>query len=203
MTEVVSVAFTAPGTGLPVRSSTAGRVLLGSEVQAVNETRSPLPAGQFGELRIRSPQRMIGYTDASLTAQQMDAAGWFYTGDIGMVDDEGWVTLSGRIKDIINRAGEKFSARDIEEAIEGHPSVDRVAVVGLPDERLGEIVGAFLMLNDARSWTGPETLIEHLRGLKIANQKIPVEWHVMEALPVTASGKLQKHELIRLREANT
>jgi acyl-CoA synthetase (AMP-forming)/AMP-acid ligase II len=170
-------------------------------MEAVGDDRKPLPPGVHGELRIRSPQLLIGYTDPRATAAQIDADGWFYTGDVGTVDEQGWLTISGRVKDIINRAGEKFSARDIENAIASHPTVDQAAVVGLPDDRLGEIVGAFVTLREPREWHGPHELVDHLNQLKFAKQKIPVEWHVLDALPQSVSGKLKKQELLLYRQA--
>jgi acyl-CoA synthetase (AMP-forming)/AMP-acid ligase II len=182
------------------RSVHEGQVVIGTELEAVDEDRRPLPAGEIGELRVRSPQSMLGYTDDAITASQMDADGWFYTGDVGSVDAEGWVTVAGRIKDIINRGGEKFSAKDIEAAICAHDEIAAAAVVGVPHERMGEAVCAFITLRDAGRWSGQEALIAHLHDLRLAKQKVPVEWHVVDVLPMTASGKVQKHKLVELRE---
>ena len=176
-----------------------GQVVLGSEIEAVDDKRIPLPRGETGELRVRSPQLMLGYLQDEQTAACMDAEGWFYTGDVGSVDSEGWVTLAGRIKDIINRGGEKFSATDIEAAITSHPTVAGAAVVGVPHERLGEAVCAFITLRPGCEWVGEQALIDHLHRLRLAKPKIPVEWHVLEALPMTASGKVQKHLLVGMR----
>jgi acyl-CoA synthetase (AMP-forming)/AMP-acid ligase II len=127
--------------------------------------------------------------------EQIDSEGWFYPGDIGVVDDQGWVRMSGRIKDIINRGGEKFSALDIESAIGSHPDVSAVAVTAVPDERFGEAVGAWLVLAPGAAWDGPRRLIQHLEDVKLARQKIPTQWTVVPALPTTASGKIQKNRL--------
>jgi acyl-CoA synthetase (AMP-forming)/AMP-acid ligase II len=180
------------------RAGNDGRIVAGTELQAVDEHRVPLPAGQIGELRLRGPQLFMGYTDPAHTAAQIDADGWFYTGDVGEVDAEGWVTLRGRTKDIINRGGEKFSARDIEDAIAGHPSVSMAAVVGAPDERLGEVVAAFVVLAPHAAWPGPEELLAHLDALGLAKPKRPVRWQVLDALPTTATGKVQKNKLLEL-----
>jgi acyl-CoA synthetase len=202
MTETAGgVTFSSVAADLDRRANFDAQVGFGSQMQAVDEHRRPLPPGVHGELRIRSPQLLIGYTDPAATAAQLDEDGWLYTGDVGTVDDEGWLTISGRVKDIINRAGEKFSARDIENAIASHPAVDQAAVVGLPDERMGEIVGAFVTLRDPAGWHGPQELIDHLNRLKFARQKIPVEWHVLDALPQSVSGKLKKQELLQYRQA--
>lgn len=187
------------GDPLALRAGTDGRVVDGAQVQAVDEHRAPLPDGEQGELRVRGPQLLIGYTDAGHSAAQIDGDGWFYTGDVGVVDGEGWVQLRGRLKDIVNRGGEKFSTRDIEESIGAHPDVASVAVVGVPDERLGEVVGAFLVLAPGASWHGPGPVLEHLDRLALARPKRPVEWHVLDELPMTATGKVQKTKLLQMR----
>jgi acyl-CoA synthetase len=202
MTETAGgVTYSSLSADMDRRANFDAQVGFGSEMEAVGDDRKPLPPGVHGELRIRSPQLLIGYTDPAATSAQLDADGWFYTGDVGTVDEEGWLTISGRVKDIINRAGEKFSARDIENAIASHPAVDQVAVVGLPDDRMGEVVGAFVTLREPQEWHGPQELVDHLNQLKFAKQKIPVEWHVLDALPQSVSGKLKKQELLQYRRA--
>lgn len=196
MTETAGVCAAAPGDA-PVerRSQWDGKVLPGLEIEAVDADRRPVPAGQEGELRIRGPQLLTRYTDPVRTAEQLDAEGWFYPGDVGVVDAEGWVRMSGRLKDIVNRGGEKFSTLDIESAIAGHPDVAAVAVTAVPDERFGEAVGAWVVLAPGATWSGPEAIIEHLETARLARAKFPTRWTVVEALPATASGKIQKHRL--------
>ncbi|MFJ4408921.1 class I adenylate-forming enzyme family protein [Streptomyces sp. NPDC088910] len=189
------VSWVAPTEPLDIRAEYDGAVVPGSEIQAVDAERRPLPPGAEGELRIRGPQALIGYTDPALTREQLDEEGWFYTGDLGRVDARGLVRITGRTKDIINRAGEKFSARDIEELIQRHPAVDMAAVVGLPDPRLGEVVGAFVTLAAGQEWPGDAEMTAYLDRAKLAKQKIPTSWQVLPELPRTASGKIQKHEL--------
>ena len=198
MTETAGVCAAAPGDA-PVerRSLWDGKVLPGMSIEAVGPDRHPLPPGEEGELRIRGPQLLTRYTDPQRTAEQIDDAGWFYPGDVGVVDAEGWVRMSGRLKDIVNRGGEKFSTLDIESALAAHPDVLAVAVTAVPDERLGEAVGAWLVLAPGVAWTGPERMIEHLDAVRMAKAKYPTHWAVVPALPATASGKIQKH---RLRE---
>ena len=120
-------------------------------IEAGNDRDHSLP-GEIGELRIRSPQLMLAYTDPVVTAAQIDEDGWFYPGDIGSVDAEGWLKISGRSKDIINRGGEKFSAQEIEIAIMGYPGVGMAAVVGAPHQRLGEVVAAFVKMREGVAW---------------------------------------------------
>ncbi|MGW0593803.1 class I adenylate-forming enzyme family protein [Streptosporangium sp. NPDC002607] len=199
MTETAGVcAIASSGDPLARRREWDGRLLRGMEIQAVDEQRRLLPPGTVGELRIRGPQLLSRYTDPQLTKAQIDEDGWFYPGDVGRVDAQGWVQMTGRSKDIINRGGEKFSTMDIELAIASHPDVEAVAVTAIPDERLGEGVGAWLVLKPGAEWRGTEPLIAHLEAEKLAKQKIPTRWHVVAEIPRSAAGKIQKHRLANL-----
>lgn len=195
MTEAPMVGMARHSDPVDIRSETDGRVCTGAVVEAVNEDRRPLPEGSVGELRIRADQQMAGYTDPTLTDEQVDEAGWYYTGDMGVVRN-GTVTMTGRLKDIINRGGEKFSAQDIENAIGDHPVVRAVAVFPAHDPRLGESVAAAIELQDGAIWPGQEVLAGYLSGRGLARQKIPATWHILDSLPRTASGKIRK-ELLR------
>ena len=141
MTEAPMVGMARRDDPLELRSQTDGRVCSGAEVGTVDEDRQAMPEGSVGELRLRAGQQMARYTDPAATAAQVDADGWFYTGDVGHVRD-GLITMTGRIKDIINRGGEKFSAQDIERAIGEHPVVARVAGVNRPPPPRRAGVGA-------------------------------------------------------------
>ena len=165
-------------------------------MEAVDEDRRPLPTGTEGELRVRGPERMLGYVDAALSAEVVDDAGWFYTGDLGTVDDAGYVTITGRHKDIINRGGEKFSAREIEDLLARHPRVAEVAVVGVPGGRLGERVCAAVVTRSRDARPEPGELRSFLEAARIARQKIPEEFLIVDELPRTAAGKVQKFVLI-------
>ncbi|MEV4147675.1 AMP-binding protein [Amycolatopsis sp. NPDC049691] len=204
MTETAGVcAIAAAGDPLARRRDWDGRVLSGMEIQAVDDERRVLPPGTSGELRIRGPQLLSGYTDPDLNTQQFDDEGWFYPGDVGRVDTSGWVQMTGRSKDIINRGGEKFSTMDIEIAIASHPDIDSVAITAYPDARLGEAVGAWLVLKSDVTWNGPEYLIAHLEHAKLARQKIPTQWHVVREIPRSVTGKIQKHRLAELDDINS
>jgi acyl-CoA synthetase (AMP-forming)/AMP-acid ligase II len=200
LTEVPTVGLIGPDDPLELRAYRDGRLSEGTEVQAVDDQRQPLPPGTRGELRVRAPEQMIGYTDAGLNEAQLDAEGWFYSGDVGLVDDDGWVTMTGRLKDIINRGGEKFSAQDIEYAIGSHPAVGSVAVTGIPDDHYGERVAAFVVLREGVSWPGRQVLLDHLEEQRLAKQKFPVVWRTLPELPMTMSGKVQKNKLVQLWE---
>jgi non-ribosomal peptide synthetase component E (peptide arylation enzyme) len=194
MTEAPMVGMARLGETIELRSQTDGRVCPGATVETVDEDRKPLPQGTVGELRLRAGQQMARYTDPVVTAAQVDAEGWFYSGDVGHVRD-GVITMTGRIKDIINRGGEKFSAQDIEGAIAEYPDIVAAAVFSVPDARLGEGVGAAVELRADVDWPGSETLAAFLAERGLALQKIPQVWHVVERLPRTPSGKVRKEEL--------
>lgn len=198
MTEAPTTTLAAPDDPLEFRAYRDGRASEATEIEAVDENRRPLPLGEVGHLRVRSPEQMLGYTDPDATAREVDADGWFYTGDVGTVDADGWVTIRGRLKDIVNRGGEKFSCQEIEQVIATHPAIGSVAVVGVPDERLGEKVAAFVTLRPGAVWPGRQALLDHVENARLARPKQPVEWRVLDALPVTMSGKIQKDRLLSL-----
>ncbi len=197
MTEAPTTTLASPEDPLELRAHRDGRMSEGVEIEAVNEHRVPVAPGEIGELRLRAPQQMIGYVDERVDAAQTDSDGWFYSGDLGLVDEAGWVTMTGRVKDIVNRGGEKFSAQDIENALASHPGIASAAVVGVPDPRLGEAVAAFVVLRQGSEWPGRSRLHAHLESQKLARAKFPVYFRVMSDLPRTMSGKIQKHELLR------
>ncbi|HLG67681.1 MAG TPA: AMP-binding protein [Acidimicrobiales bacterium] len=204
MTECPTVSASLPGDPTWVRLATDGRVLPGCEVKVVAPGRpgGVLGPGQVGEFLVRGPQRALGYVDPVHTAEAFDDAGWLRTGDLGTVDASGCLTVSGRTKDVINRGGEKLSAREIEELIAGHPEVVEAAVVALPHPRLGEEPAAFVIARGAAP--SEEELAGFLRARGLAPQKIPRVWITLADLPRTPSGKVKKYELVeRLRASRT
>ncbi|MGQ0630294.1 MAG: class I adenylate-forming enzyme family protein [Sporichthyaceae bacterium] len=204
MTETVgTVAAADRRDPLELRAHTDGRVLPGAQIRIVDDAGCAVPPGEVGHIRLRTPQLMLGYTDADLTAGQLDGDGWFTPGDLGMLSADGRLTMVGRTKDIINRGGEKFSTADIEAALIGHPAVRDAAVVGLPDDRLGEIVAAFLVLHQDQRWAGPADVLAHLERVGLARPKFPVAWFVRDDLPRTASGKVQKNVLAAQASVNS
>lgn len=199
MTETAGAfAFAPVGRTLEKCAHYDGKVAYGHELEIVDDSRRPLSYGQLGHIRLRGPQLMMGYTDPVMSSQHMDEDGWFYPGDLGTVTEDGWMRMTGRSKDIINRGGEKFSAQDIEVALASAPGISHAAVTGVPDKRFGEAVAAFLVLQEGNVWSGPEPVLLHLEQLKLARQKFPIEWHVMDELPRTGSGKVQKQKLLEL-----
>ena len=199
MTETAGVcAIAAADDPLERRREWDGRLLRGTEIEVVDETRTVVGPGTVGELRIRSAQLLERYTDPEVTAAQLDAEGWFYPGDVGRVDDEGWLQVLGRTKDIVNRGGEKFSTGDIEACLLRHPDVRQAAVTAVPDPRFGEAVGVWLAFGPDATPADPRDLLAHLEAQRLARPKFPVEWDVVAAIPTTAVGKVQKHRLAEL-----
>jgi acyl-CoA synthetase len=198
MTEAPTISYGAADEPLDRRANFDGRVEPESQVIAVDEAGVALPVGREGHLLLRSPKQMMGYVrDVDATTHP---GGWLATGDVGTVDCDGWVRITGRIKDIINRGGEKFSAREIENALCDHPAIEAAAVLGVPEPRLGEQVVAYVTTRNGQCYPGLSAIIAHLRRRRMAPQKYPVAITVLEALPMTATGKVHKHALAQLWE---
>jgi non-ribosomal peptide synthetase component E (peptide arylation enzyme) len=172
-----------------------GRPAAGSTVEAVRPDGTAAPSGQEGELRVKGPQMMLGYTDPALAADAFDDRGRFRTGDLGVVEPSGVVRITGRLKDIIIRKMENVSAQEVEELLSTHPAVADVAVVGIPDQHCGERVCAVIVPADHRNPTNLAELGAHLRGLGLSTRKLPEQLEVLEALPRNGMGKVVKSEL--------
>src|SRR5271163_3580201 len=194
MTELPTVTVMNRAFPFDLRAETDGAVAPGVEVRVVEGESGPVPTGVEGELHVRGPERMLGYLDSEDNRAALDEEGWFRTGDVGVLDDDGFLMITGRIKDVINRGGEKFSARDIEDLLASHPSVCQAAVVPGPDPRFGEVPVAFVVLHGGRQSSVGE-LAAHLHTGGLARQKTPAAWHFVDALPMTPSGKVKKFEL--------
>jgi acyl-CoA synthetase len=197
MTEHMSTTIANRSLPLDVRARTDGPIGPGSEISCVDEDGKLLPAGEPGEIRVRGPERMMGYVDPAHNEGVLDpAAGWFSTGDVGFVDAQGNVHISGRTKDIINRGGEKFSAREIEDVVCAHPAVRQAAVVPAADARYGEVPAAFIVLGEGIEAPSGEELAAFVQEHRLAKQKTPVRWLPIDRLPTTPFGKVRKQELI-------
>ncbi|MCL4422938.1 MAG: AMP-binding protein [Actinobacteria bacterium] len=177
------------------RTHTDGRPLDQVELRIVDDAGKDLDAGEAGEILSRGPDLFMGYTDPALTAQAIDCEGWYRTGDIGYVDCDGFLTLTDRKKDIIIRGGENVSAAEVEEALATMAGISEVAVVAAPDSRLGEHGCAFLRLSPGAKEPSLEQVREHLAKAGLARQKWPEELRVIEQMPRTPSGKIQKYVL--------
>ena len=196
MSELPTITVVNPSDPFDQRVDTAGRVAPGVDLRVVDGPGSIVPAGTHGEIEVRGPEQMSGYLSADDDRAAWTDDGWLRTGDIGAVDGAGYVSITGRTKDIINRGGEKFSALEIEEQLARHPAVSEAAVVPVEDRRLGEVPAAFVVLRDGRSASAADTeLARHLVESGLARQKVPVRWEFVDHLPRTASGKVKKGEL--------
>ncbi|WP_282795554.1 AMP-binding protein [Streptomyces sp. CC224B] len=178
------------------RTATVGRVLPHIEVKVVDPaTGVTLPRGTSGELCTRGYSVMLGYwQEPERTAEVVDAGRWMHTGDLAVMRDDGYVQIVGRIKDMIIRGGENIYPREIEEFLYGHPKIADVQVVGVPDERYGEVPLACVILREGAE---PLTLAE-LRAFcegRLAHYKVPTGLRILEDFPMTVSGKVRKVEL--------
>jgi acyl-CoA synthetase len=195
MTELAFATFNSPLDPVEKRAMEDGTPSEGTEVEIVDSDRNPLGVGQLGEIRLRSPFQMIGYSDPAQHAASVDKEGWFYTGDIGELSASGGLNVRGRLKDLINRGGEKFSSLDIEQLLLRHPLVAEAAVVSVPDKRFGEAILAVLKINAEQKWPGESAMVDHLRNQNIDPRKIPTYWTILSELPRTLSGKVHKYAL--------
>jgi acyl-CoA synthetase (AMP-forming)/AMP-acid ligase II len=200
MTELPTVTVMNRADPFDLRATTDGAVAPGVEVRVLGADCQTLPPGFAGELAVRGPERMLGYLEPAANRSALDDDGWFRTGDVGILDNDRFLTITGRIKDVINRGGEKFSARDIEDLLASHPSVRQAAVIPGPDPRFGEVPVAFVVLHGGRQSSVGE-LAAHLHTAGLARQKSPTAWHFVDSLPMTPSGKVKKFELLATPEA--
>jgi fatty-acyl-CoA synthase len=180
---------------LDKRVSTVGRIHPHVEIKIVDPASSyVVPRGQAGELCTRGYSVMLGYwNNPEATHEAIDAARWMHTGDLATLDDEGYVNIVGRIKDMIIRGGENIYPREIEEFLYTHPDVSDVQVIGVPSERYGEEVMAWVKLRE-NAVVSEEDLVAFCRG-KIATYKIPRYWKFVDGFPMTVTGKIQKFKM--------
>jgi fatty-acyl-CoA synthase len=191
------------------RVTTVGRIHPHVEVKIVDGSGNIVPVGSVGELCTRGYSVMRGYWgEEALTAEAIDRAGWMHSGDLAVIDREGFCNIVGRIKDMLIRGGENVYPREVEEYLIRHPKVQAVQVFGIPDQRLGEEVCAFVILKPGQTAT-TEELRAFCQG-KIAHFKIPSHVRFVTEFPMTATGKPQKFMMrdqmvreLRLNEART
>jgi fatty-acyl-CoA synthase len=193
MTETSPVSTqTRIGTPLDKQVSTVGQIHPHVEIKIIDPATGAIVAnGMPGELCTRGYSVMLGYwNNADATAKAIDAARWMHTGDLAVMDDEGYVNIVGRIKDMIIRGGENVYPREIEEFLYTHPQIQDVQVVGVPDEKYGEEIMAWVKLKPDATTTSEEVR-DFCRG-RIAHYKIPRYVKFVEAFPMTVTGKIQK-----------
>ena len=192
MTETSPVSFQS-GTDDPIdkRVSTVGRIHPHVQVKIVDEDGHVVPRGERGELCTRGYSVMRGYwNEPEKTANAIDAAGWMHTGDLAVMDDEGYCNIVGRVKDMVIRGGENIYPREIEEYLYRHPKVQDVAVFGVPDDRYGEQIAAWIKLREGES-SSEDEIREFCQG-QIAHYKVPAYVRFVDDFPMTVTGKIQK-----------
>jgi fatty-acyl-CoA synthase len=173
------------------RVSTVGRVQPHIEVKIVDTQGRIVPRGVTGELCTRGYSVMRGYwNDDAKTAEAIDAGRWMHTGDLATMDDEGYVNIVGRLKDLVIRGGENVYPREVEEFLYRHPKVQDVQVIGVPDVKYGEELCAWVVLR-AGEQTTPDEIRAFCQG-QIAHYKIPRHIRFVDAFPMTITGKVQK-----------
>lgn len=179
---------------LEKRLSTDGRPAPGVELRIVDDAGEDVAPGEAGEVALRSVKQFVGYRRAELNTDVFLPDGWMRTGDVGVVDSEGYLSITDRKKDVIIRGGENISSREVEELVAMIAGVNEVAAVGMPDERLGERVCVFVRLKDGIALS-LEEIDSFFRAKGVARQKTPERLVVVEDFPRTASGKVKKNEL--------
>lgn len=196
MTELAPVATMLSGEehrrGSRLRS--AGRVATHAEVRVVNQEGNEVPRGTVGEVVVRGGHVMLGYWKKPEATASALRDGWMHTGDGGYMDDEGYLFIADRMKDMIISGGENVYAAEVENAVAEHPAVAACAVIGVPDDRWGERVHAVVMLKPESPTPTDEEIREHSKGL-IAGYKAPRSVEFVDALPISGTGKINKREL--------
>jgi cyclohexanecarboxylate-CoA ligase len=175
-------------------AATEGRPTPGVELVVVGLDGRRAGPGAEGEIRLKGPQVIRGYFDPSLDADAFDEDGYFRSGDLGVVDEDGFVTITGRLKDVIIRHGENISAKEVEDLLYAHPAVADVAVIGLPDPKTGERACAVVAVEQGHTF-GFDDMVAYLKSSELRVQAIPEQLELVEAVPRNPAGKILKHTL--------
>jgi acyl-CoA synthetase (AMP-forming)/AMP-acid ligase II len=179
--------------------TTDGYALPGREIVIRDDEHLEVPRGTRGEITVRGPNLAVGYLGSpEMNAAAYDAAGFYYSGDLGVMDENGYVTVAGRKKDIIIRGGMNISPLEIETELANHPAVAESAAVGYPDARLGQRVCIFIVPRDSAGSLELADVKDFLLGRGMAKYKLPERLEVVTALPRTAVGKVRKVDLMEM-----
>jgi len=183
------------GTPIELQVSTVGQVHPWQEIKIIDpESGKILPRGESGEICMRGYHVMMGYWENEKRTQQaIDSSGWIHSEDLGTMDEDGYIKIVGRIKDMIIRGGENIYPREIEEFLYTHPAIRNAQVIGVPDDKYGEEVMAWIKLADGASVTEEE--IKSFCKNKIAYYKIPRYFKFTDAFPMTVTGKVRKMQM--------
>jgi acyl-CoA synthetase (AMP-forming)/AMP-acid ligase II len=174
---------------------TEGRPNIGIELKVVDDIGAEVPAGTAGEVCVKGEQLFVGYVDEALNQEAFDDQGYLRTGDVGILDEDGYLAIVGRIKDVIIRKGENISAREIEDLLFLHPEVREVAVIGVPDPEVGERCCAVVVPETPDAAIDFDRLASFLRSEGLMVQKIPELWQQIADLPRNGQGKVLKADL--------
>ncbi|WP_218243014.1 FadD3 family acyl-CoA ligase [Comamonas fluminis] len=189
-----------PSDDVETVANTCGKALPGTEVRCVDEQGKPVAAGEAGEVLLRGYHIMKGYfEDDKATAETIDADGWLHTGDVGVLDERGYLRITDRLKDMFIVGGFNCYPAEIERMLSNHPDVAQVAVIGLPDERMGEVGCACVVARNGVT-VDKDTFIAWCRA-NMANYKVPRFVLQLDSLPVNASNKVQKRDLLQIVKA--
>jgi long-chain acyl-CoA synthetase len=180
-------------TSKPAKPGTVGPAIWGVDVRVVDSADNDLPTGEQGEVLIRGHNIMKGYLGRPDATAEALRGGWFHTGDIGTLDDDGYLSITDRVKDMIVRGGFNVYPREIEEVLMTHPAVSLVAVIGIPDDRLGEEVKAYVVLDQGAEVEAAELVAWSKQ--QMADYKYPRVVEFLSELPMNATGKILKREL--------
>ncbi|CDF85640.1 acyl-CoA synthetase (AMP-forming)/AMP-acid ligase II [Pseudomonas knackmussii B13] len=189
-----------PGDDAETVATTSGRAFPGIEVRCADEQGRAVPAGQPGEVQVRGYNLMRGYfNNPEATAEAIDAEGWLHTGDVGVLDERGYLRITDRLKDMFINGGFNVYPAEIEQAILGYPGVAQAAVIGIPDERLGEVAMAFLLPAPGQR-IDLDAFLAWCRE-RMANYKAPRRAMLLDALPLNAAGKVTKDALRKMAQS--
>jgi acyl-CoA synthetase (AMP-forming)/AMP-acid ligase II len=171
------------------KPGTVGRAA-GPEIAILDEAGDPLPPGATGEIGIRGDNVMLGYENNPQANAEAFVNGWFRTGDQGVMDDEGYISITGRLKEIINRGGEKISPREVDEVLMDHTAVAQCVTFAMPHAKLGEEVAAAVVLREGAAATEKE--LQYFLTARLADFKVPRKILIVPEIPKGATGKLQR-----------
>jgi fatty-acyl-CoA synthase len=184
------------------KAGSIGRPNFFVDARIVDEDNNPVPPGEVGELVLRGPSMCSGYfNEPAASAEAVDAEGWFHTGDLALMDEDSYYTIVDRKKDLFISGGENIYPTEIETVLYQHPAVELCAVIGVPDERWGEVGKAFVVTRPEASIT-TEELFAHMQH-RLAGYKVPRSIEFRDTLPVSAAGKILKRELLEMTVANS
>ncbi|WP_209120974.1 AMP-binding protein [Alkalihalobacillus sp. BA299] len=196
-TECPTISLGSPSDSPEMTAETDGKIVPGYDVKIVDFDRNEVSFGQEGEIAVKGPEVFIGYKDLELNKAAFDEQGYFYTGDLGRLEEGRYLVITGRKKDIIIRGGENISTKEIEDLLYQHEAVEQVAIVAMPDPVLGEKACAYVKVVKNKDFSFEE-MVDYLKGKQLAKQKLPEYLELLDDFPSTSSGKILKVELRKM-----